>query len=161
MSTGNLADLPISFHNLTFHALNDGAMQTLFQQVTDTPEAQITLEGTANVTAKTASGNIPISGIGFNVPSSLTGINSFGKTAQLTNVSVTGSGGTNGNEYIVSPLTTTLENPSNISLITLDIALPVTYMGTEVGRAAISVCIFHTIVFRSSSHDFLSYSHSH
>ena len=139
VSTGNLAALPISFANIPFPAINDGAMQTLFQEVTDTSGADVTLSGTANVTAKTTSGNIPISGIAFNVPSSLTGINGFGKTAQLTNVTVAGSGGTNGNQYIVNPLTTTLQNPSNISLETNNIALPVIYSGTQLGRASISV----------------------
>lgn len=114
-------------------------MQTLFQQVTDTSAADITLAGTANVTAKTTSGDIPISGIAFNVPSSLTGINNFGKTAKLSNVTVSGSGGTNGNQWITTPLTTTLQNPSNISLETTDVALPVIYKGTQLGLAAISV----------------------
>jgi len=67
------------------------------------------------------------------------GINSFGKTAQLSNISVTGSGGNGGSQFIVSPLTTTLQNPSNVSLQTNDIALPVIYQGTQLGRAAISV----------------------
>ncbi|KAF7983257.1 hypothetical protein HWV62_22882 [Athelia sp. TMB] len=138
VSTGNLASLPISFANVPFPAINNGAMQTLFQEVTDTSGADVTLSGTANVTAKTTSGNIPISGIAFNVPSSLTGIDGFGKTAQLTNVTVAGSGGTNGNQYIVNPLTTTLQNPSNISLETNNIALPVIYSGTQLGRASIS-----------------------
>lgn len=114
-------------------------MQTLFQQVTDASSADLTLSGTANVTAKTTSGDIPISGIAFNVPSTLNGIDGFGKAAELSNVSVTGSGGANGNEWIITPLTTTLQNPSNISLETDDIALPVIYNGTTLGRAAISV----------------------
>jgi hypothetical protein len=48
-------------------------MQTLFQEVTDTAQAVLTLQGSANVTAKTAIGNVLIGDIGFNVPSSLTG----------------------------------------------------------------------------------------
>jgi hypothetical protein len=124
--------------------------------VTDTTQAELTLQGTANVTAKTAIGNVPIGDIGFNILSSLkgtrfwfyfdepvlistSGINSFGKTAQLTNISVTGSGGDGGNQYIVAPLTTTLQNPSNVTLQTNGIALPVIYQGTQLGRAAINV----------------------
>ena len=74
-----------------------------------------------------------ISGIPFNVPSNIKGINSFDGTAALSNISITGSGGSGGNEFIVSPLTTTLQNPSNISLLTTGIALPVIFNGVQVG----------------------------
>jgi hypothetical protein len=67
------------------------------------------------------------------------GINSFGGKAAINNVSITGSGGTNGNQYIISPLTTVINNPSNISLSTVDIALPVYYENTMIGRAAFNV----------------------
>lgn len=67
------------------------------------------------------------------------GINSFGNTASLSNVSVTGSGGNGGTEYVVSPLTTTLQNPSNVSLNTVDISLPVIFEGVTIGRAVIDV----------------------
>lgn len=55
-------------------SVNDGAFQTLFQQVTDTAQAELTLKGTADVIAKTTIGNVPISGIIFNVPSTLQGM---------------------------------------------------------------------------------------
>jgi hypothetical protein len=74
VSTGNTADLPIVFHNIPFQSLNDEAMQTLFQEVTDTAQAELTLRGTANVTAKTAIGNVPIGDIDFNVPTFLGGM---------------------------------------------------------------------------------------
>lgn len=45
----------------------------MFAQVTDKVSADLELSGTADVTAKTAIGNVPISGIAFDVPSSLTG----------------------------------------------------------------------------------------
>ena len=67
------------------------------------------------------------------------GINSFGGTAALSNVTVTGSGGNGGDEFIVSPLQTTLQNPSNVSLDTVDISLPVIFNGVTIGRAAINV----------------------
>ena len=58
----------------------------------------------------------------------------------MSGLSVSGSGGTGGDQYIMAPLTTTLQNPSNVSLTTNDIALPVIYQGVQLGRAAISVC---------------------
>lgn len=120
-------------------------MQTLFQQVTDTSQSVLTLKGTADVTAKTSIGNVPIADIAFNVPSSLAGINQFGGKAPLSNISVTGSGGSGGNQYIVAPLTTELDNPSNVSLTTNDVALPVIYNGVQLGRAAINVSSYYRL----------------
>ncbi|KAJ3838704.1 hypothetical protein F5878DRAFT_725102 [Lentinula raphanica] len=138
VSTGNIADLPISWSNEPLKSLNNDAFNALFEAVTLSNSVSLGLDGTANVTAKTAIGDVPISGIPFNVTSSLSGINSFGGKASLSNVTVTGSGGSGGNEFVVAPLTTTLENPSNISLDTINIALPVFYEGTMIGRAAIN-----------------------
>jgi hypothetical protein len=70
------------------------------------------------------------------------GINSFGHTAGLGNVSITGSGGSGGNQYINADLTTTLQNPSNISLQTKDLSLVVFYENVKIGRAAIDVGSF-------------------
>ena len=68
------------------------------------------------------------------------GINSFERTAGLGNVSITGSGGSGGNQFINADLTTTLQNPSNISLQTNDLSLIVFYEDVKIGRAAINVC---------------------
>ena len=56
----------------------------------------------------------------------------------MSNVSITGSGGSGGNQFIVSPLTVTLENPSDVSLSTVDISLPVVFNDVKIGRAVIS-----------------------
>jgi hypothetical protein len=138
-STGNVADLVLSFQDQTLHSLNDQAFPLLFAAVTLTPTAALQLKGSANVVARTAIGDVSIGGIPFDVLSSITGMNSLGKTAGLSNISVTGSGGNGGNEFIVAPLTTTLNNPSNISLSTVDVSLPVTFKGSEIGRASIAV----------------------
>ena len=44
-------------------------------------------------------------------------------------------GGNGGNQFITAPLTTTLNNPSNISLTTTDIELPVAFKGVNVSRS--------------------------
>jgi hypothetical protein len=67
------------------------------------------------------------------------GINSFGHTVGLGNVSITGSGGGGGNQYVNADLTTNLQNPSNISLQTNDLSLVVFYKDVKIGRAAINV----------------------
>ena len=132
VSTGNVADLVLSFTNQPLRSLNDGGFEAFFAAVTDTGSVNMELKGTANVVGRTSIGDVPISGIPFDVQSSLKGINGFGGSAKLSNVSITGSGGNGGNEFIVSPLTTTLENPANISLTTVDVSLPVSFKGVGV-----------------------------
>jgi len=138
VSTGNLANLDISFQNQPLKSLNNEAFEQLLSAVTNTESVQLDLSGSANVTARTSIGDIPISGIPFDVSSSLKGLDSFGGTAGLDNVTVTGSGGVGGSQFIVAPLITTLQNPSNVSLNTLDVSLPVIFDGVTIGSAAIS-----------------------
>ena len=59
VSTGNNADLVLSFSNQTLHSLNNGAFGSFFAQVTDEKAANVVLKGAANVLGKTAVGNIP------------------------------------------------------------------------------------------------------
>ncbi|KAG6891741.1 hypothetical protein C0992_006161 [Termitomyces sp. T32_za158] len=138
VSTGNLADLVTSFENVPLVALNQGAFAQMFAGVTLKDVVDLNLKGTADVTAKTAIGNVDISGVEINVASSLKGFNAFGHTTTLSNVSIQGSGGAGGSEYIVSPLTTVLQNPSNVTLNTVDVSLPVIFSGTKLGRAVIN-----------------------
>jgi len=70
------------------------------------------------------------------------GINCLGHTADLGNVSITGSGGGRGNQFVNAGLTTTLQNPSNISLKTIDLSLAVFYEDVKIGRAAFNVGSF-------------------
>jgi hypothetical protein len=76
VSTGNLVDLDISFQNQPLQSLNDGAFELMFAAVTLLPSVAMQLSGTADVTARTAIGNVPISGIPFDVPSTLNGTGS-------------------------------------------------------------------------------------
>jgi hypothetical protein len=77
VSTGNIAALPISFHNVPLTSLNDAAFEVMFAEVTDTDSAVFDLSGTADVTAKTSIGDVPISGIPFDVTSTLKGKATF------------------------------------------------------------------------------------
>lgn len=76
MSTGNVAPLVITFQNQTLQSKNDGAFSHFFAQVTDTSGVDFELRGTADVVAHTTIGDVPISGIPFNVSTSLRGISS-------------------------------------------------------------------------------------
>lgn len=73
VSTGNLAPLPISFYNVPLVSLNDAAFEAMFADVTDKSLATFDLSGTTDVVVKTSIGDVPISGIGFCVSSSLKG----------------------------------------------------------------------------------------
>lgn len=129
--------LVLTFQNQTLQSLNNDAFAAFFAAVTDTSGVEFQLEGSADVVARTAIGDVPISGIAFDVTTSLKGIDGFGHTAQLSNLSITGSGQDSHGIFIKSPITTTLNNPSNISLETVDVELPVFYQGVQLGRAVI------------------------
>jgi hypothetical protein len=73
VSTGNVADLVISFHDIPLVASTENGFQLLFAVVTLLPEADFVLSGTANVSARTSIGDVPINGIPFNVDSAMTG----------------------------------------------------------------------------------------
>ena len=137
VSTGNVAPLVLTFQNQTLQSLNDGAFTTFFAAVTDTSGVSFELKGSADVVARTTIGDVPISSIPFNVTTSLKGINAFGHTASLSNVSITGGDTDSHGAFVKSPLTTTLNNPSNISLETVDVELPVYYKDVLLGRAVI------------------------
>ncbi|KZP24075.1 hypothetical protein FIBSPDRAFT_951384 [Athelia psychrophila] len=126
VSTGNVADLPISFHNLPLTALSDPAMQELFEAVTDTPLANLTLEGSANVTAKTTIGNVPIASIPFNVQSSL---------APVTVADLVVAGGTP--DHLLIAINTDLLNPSNITLETSLVIFALQFESVTIGSAII------------------------
>ncbi|KAF9562634.1 hypothetical protein CPC08DRAFT_706528 [Agrocybe pediades] len=137
VSTGNVADLQVSWSNVPLKSLDNGAFATLFAGVTLMDDVSVGLSGSADVVAKTSIGNVPIAGIPIDVTSGLKGINSFGGKAGLSDVTVTGSGGDGGDQFIITPLKTTLNNPSNITLNTVNIALPVIFNGVTLGRAVI------------------------
>jgi len=137
--------------------LNNDVFATFLAAVTDTQAVEFELRGSADVVARTTIGDILISNMPFNVTSALSGkphqsliswsmftttcagINSFGHAASLSNFTITGSGGSGGNQYINAGLTTVLHNPSNISLQTNGLSLAIFYKDVKIGRAAIDV----------------------
>ncbi|KAL1735691.1 hypothetical protein EV714DRAFT_280260 [Schizophyllum commune] len=136
-STGNDANLPLSFKDIPMVASDHGAFQSMFGAVTLKSSADLSLSGAADVVAATSIGNVPISNISFDVTTSLGGINGFGGKADLGKVSVVGSGGDGNGQYIRANTSASLENPSNVSLKTNDIELPVIWEGIKLGRAVI------------------------
>ncbi|KAH7108191.1 hypothetical protein BKA62DRAFT_764259 [Auriculariales sp. MPI-PUGE-AT-0066] len=134
VSTGNLAPLIISFHEIPLRSLNNAAFAGFFALVTNTATVQAELSGSADVIARTAIGDVPIAGIPFDVTSPIKGIASFDHKFGAEDLSVSGSGGAGGTEWLTSKLTVKLTNPSNISLDTINLALPVYYKDVYLGR---------------------------
>ncbi|KIL68938.1 hypothetical protein M378DRAFT_21838 [Amanita muscaria Koide BX008] len=137
--TGNIVELRFSFMDLPLISLNDGGFQQLFAAGALQNVIDFELRGTTDVFARTPIGNVPITGISFDVPTQFQGIAAFDHKASLSNISITGSGGQGGSEYIVAPVTATLDNPSNISLETDLITIPITYQGVVIGRSSVSL----------------------
>ncbi|KAI0710861.1 hypothetical protein C8Q76DRAFT_623714 [Earliella scabrosa] len=137
VSTGDVADLELSFENQKLQSLDNTAFMTFFAAVTDSAGVEFDLKGTADVVARTAIGDVPIEAVPFDITTSLKGINAFNHAAGLSDVKIIGSGHDSHGPYILSPLTATLQNPSNISLQTVDISLPVFRDGVMLGRAVI------------------------
>ncbi|CAO1639236.1 unnamed protein product [Sympodiomycopsis kandeliae] len=128
--------LILNFKNQPVRSLNDPSFQAFFAKLTDTERADFGLQGNTSVLARTHVGDIPITGIPFNVTTSLAGINSFNHKLQTANLSVD-----NGNPQMLNvPLVAILENPSNLTVFSDKISLPVLYTAgapVYVGRAYI------------------------
>lgn len=125
------SDLKLSFQDQRLQSLDNDHFAQFLAVTTDTQIANFQLVGTTNVQANTHIGPIEIDRIPINVSSNLPGINSFGHTTQLQNIRVDHST----ENYIALPLNTVLANPSNITLHTRDLYLPVFYRNVPVGRA--------------------------
>ena len=139
VSTGNTVEVVISFENQPLKSLNNNAFEELLASATLTDEVSVRIKGTVDVTARTEIEDVPISGIPVDVTSSLKGAATFNHQVGLNNISVIGSGGQGGNEYVIGQAIATLENPSNVSLSTVDVSLAVIFEGTQIGRAVMNV----------------------
>lgn len=106
----DIQDLVINFRDEDLVAIDRGAYQRFFARTTNFPEVDFVLKGSVDVISSTEIGAIPISGIPFNVTTSLKGINNFNGVAELNDVNVRDAT----SDYISIPLITTLENPSDM-----------------------------------------------
>ena len=129
--------LDLSFEKQTLRALDQTAFSQLFATFTTSSNVDLLLKGSADVVARTAIGDVPISGIPIDATTSIKGINAFNHGATMNNFSITGSGQDNNGPFVKIPLTATLSNPSNVSLDTVNVELPVYYQDTMIGRTVI------------------------
>ena len=124
----------MSWKSVPLVAQDHSAFMALFAQLLDTPRASLGVSGTAGLIAKMVIGNIPISGIPFNVTTSLGGFDSFTRNATLQRLDV--KQGTS--KYLDNTGKLILHNPSNITVHTTGISLPSFYKNTYVGRALLN-----------------------
>lgn len=99
------------------------------------------LAGYADIVARTSVGDIPISDVRFSVTTHLGGSESFGSSATLSDITISGSGKEDGNEYIVMPLNVAMRNASNIHWEIANVQLAVYYEDVQIGRLLVKVCI--------------------
>ncbi|KAE8231424.1 hypothetical protein CF326_g3562 [Tilletia indica] len=134
------AAIDLSWTKKNLVSRNDPSFGAFFAQLTDEKSGTFGLKGSTDVVARTVVGDVTITDIPINVNSTLDGINSFNGNATSDNVVVKGAT----SDAINIALDVTLQNPSNLTVHTLDIELPVFYRGlsgnepsTQVGRAII------------------------
>jgi hypothetical protein len=134
-------NITFGFNNVDITSLNDGSFQAFFAKLADTKGANFGLKGSTSVVAETPIGNPTITGIPFNVMTSLVGINSFNGKAPLSDLTVNDP--TKG--YLGIHLNAALFNPSNITLFTTQVSLPVYYdkYNVYIGRATIPALNLH------------------
>ncbi|KAM5540830.1 hypothetical protein V8D89_005474 [Ganoderma adspersum] len=143
VSTGDVTPLVLSFENQPLRSLNNDAFSQFFKTVTTSQNAELQLKGSSDVVARTSIGDVPISGIPIDVTTSMSGLNSFDHGASLSNFAISGSGQDSNGPFVNASLTTTLNNPSNISLQTVGVELPVFYQGVMLGRAVLDPLNVH------------------
>ncbi|KAK0556496.1 hypothetical protein OC844_005834 [Tilletia horrida] len=116
----------------------DGSHSQFSQFVADaTRQSRIdfNLHGTATASASTAAGPVTISDLDFSVGSSLAGVQNLNaRPAEVSNLDVTRGFP----DYLLLSLTTTLFNPSNLTVGTGDVTFNTVYKGQVIGQVVIN-----------------------
>ncbi|KAE8229507.1 hypothetical protein CF326_g5523 [Tilletia indica] len=116
----------------------DNAHSQFSQFIADaTRQARIDfrLNGIATATASTAAGPVTITDLDFNVASSLAGVENLNaRPAEVTNLDVARGFP----DYLLLSLTTTLYNPSNLTVGTGDVRFNTVYKGQVIGQVVLN-----------------------
>ncbi|WFD34248.1 hypothetical protein MCUN1_001085 [Malassezia cuniculi] len=127
--------MSVGFKNVPLQAVNHAAFSNMLDQVTNQQRARIGIHGGANLIAKLVIGNIPINGVPLSVNTSLAGLNALNgkadiyKTADVIDTSAT---------QLDATASMRLTNPSNITLVTSRLSLPLVYKELVVARAVLT-----------------------
>ncbi|KAI9022193.1 hypothetical protein CLU79DRAFT_702427 [Phycomyces nitens] len=120
--------------------------------LTSNAQAQFGLSGTANALTSTAAGDLQLNDIGFDVQTSLGGLNNFGSKASILSLDVVG--GTS--EYIIIDLSVAFDNPSQITITLGDVsfAAQMNEFNADIGAVTIKDTVIKpgTNTFAASFH---------
>ncbi|CAM0140812.1 hypothetical protein VKS41_008089 [Umbelopsis sp. WA50703] len=112
------------------HSNADELFNQFVKGLTLGPSGTIGLKGNiSKAAASTAAGDFDLSGIGYDVQSTLTGFNDFGGKFTINSVDVTGATP----EYVIIMLSISFNNPSFITISIGDISFDTFYSGTNIG----------------------------
>lgn len=127
--------LSLNFDNVPLKALNHDAFSAMFDRILNSRRAKIGLHGSASLIGKTVIGNIPVHGVPFKVVTTLAGLDGFihkvdlYKTVDITKTT---------KETIEAIAHLKLQNPSNITIKTNRLSLPLIYKGLNLNRAVLT-----------------------
>ncbi|KAF1802885.1 hypothetical protein V8B55DRAFT_1045444 [Mucor lusitanicus] len=132
-STSNTGLITTGFNDIPFKVVNHELFAGFNALLTLTPSVTFGLKGSSNAVANTAVGTLSLPGVKFDVDTHLAGFNSFGNTAVVKSLKVTGAT----LKYIIVELDVTLANPSNITITIGDVNFDVVMneYGAVVGKA--------------------------
>ncbi|WFD23341.1 hypothetical protein MEQU1_002030 [Malassezia equina] len=131
----DLQSVGLSWAKYRLQAHDHGVFANLMSAFLNTPRVTVTVQGSVNLIAKMAIGNIPINGIPFsNVQVSIAALDGFtGKVRTLRSDPTRAT-----SKYLDNLAHVIVKNPSNISIRTTGIQMPTYFHNYEVGRALVN-----------------------
>ena len=127
--------LALSFNNRRLQAQDHDAFASMLSAIILTSRVDFIFKGSVNIVAQMVIGDIPINGIPFkNIHSSLAGFDDLTGFLKLKRVYPESSTP----QYLDNRLFCTVFNPSNITIKTTGLSLPLFYKGTYFGRALLN-----------------------
>ena len=124
----------LQFSHVPFAALGDqhGAFEQFLATTATGTQVTMSLKGNANTDAQTAVGLLSLTGIAFNVQSTIAGLQGLAaKPALVTSLDVNHGFP----DYLLIKVDSSLFNPSNLTLGTGDVAFDLQFNGDTIGEA--------------------------
>lgn len=129
--------ITLGFTNVPFAVLSNehSTFESFLTQTTVSKSESFGLSGAANAHAQTAAGLLALTGIDFNVQTAIAGLQGLNaRPAVVSNLDV--NHGFPG--FLLITVTTTLDNPSNLTISMGDVAFGLTFNGQTIGTADIA-----------------------
>ena len=127
----------LTFSNVPFGVFSgrEGVFQQFLADTTTSKSETFHLSGHANAVANTAVGTITLTGVAFSVDTTIAGLQGLNaKSAVVSNLDVNHGYP----DYLLIKVTTTLYNPSNLTIGTGDVSFGLEFASQTIGSAAIN-----------------------